>query len=98
MASAIESGAFLMIYIALSSYVLYQVKFTLHIDAYVTMLIFLGCSISNVVCFTRLLYVEGDDEKRSLMEIPTIIASGLITGVLFWYTFQMKVVLIKLQS
>lgn len=98
LASAIESGVFLMIYLVLASYVLYQVKFKLHIDAYITMLIFLGCSISNLVCFIMELYVQGDVAKRSLIEIPTIVASGLITAVLFWYTFQMRVVLLKIQS
>lgn len=44
------------------------------------------------------LYVEGDVAQRSLIEIPTIIASGMITGVLYWYTFQMKVVLLKIVS
>ena len=98
LATTIESGAFVMIYVVLSIYVLCQVKLTLHIGAYVTMLIFLGCGLSNVVCFARSFYVESDDEKKKLIEMPTIVASGLITGVLIWYTFQMKVVLIKVQS
>ena len=98
LASAIESGVFLAIYLCLATYVLYQAKCKLAIDAYITMFIFLGCSTSNLVCFTMELYVEGDVAQRSLIEIPTIIASGMITGVLYWYTFQMKVVLLKIVS
>ena len=87
LASAIESGLFLVVYLSLASYVLYKAKCSLHIDAYITMFIFLACSISNLTCFIMELYVEGDLAKRSLIEIPTIIASGLITGVLYWYTY-----------
>ena len=64
LATTIESGTFVMIYVALSIYVLCQVKLTMHIGAYVTMLIFLGCGLSNVVCFTRSFYAESNDEKR----------------------------------
>ena len=98
LASAIESGVFLVIYLSLATYVLYQAKCKMPIDAFITMFIFLACSTSNLTCFTMELYVKGDSAKRSLIEIPTIVASGLITGVLFWYTYQMKVVLLKILS
>jgi hypothetical protein len=98
LASAIESGFFLAVYLALGTCVLYQAKCNLAIDAYITMFIFLACSTSNLVCFIMLLFAEGDNAKRSLIEIPTIVASGMVTGVLYWYTFQMKVVLLKIVS
>ena len=68
------------------------------IDAYITLSIFLACSLSNLTCFILELYAEGDSAKRSLIEIPTIITSGLITAVLVWYTYQIKVVLLKILS
>jgi hypothetical protein len=60
LASAIESGVFLAIYLTLATYVLYQAKCKLPIDAFITMFIFLACSTSNLVCFILELYVEGD--------------------------------------
>lgn len=60
LASAIESGVFLVIYLSLAAYVLYQAKCKLSIDAYITMFIFLACSTSNLTCFILELYVEGD--------------------------------------
>ena len=98
LANAIESGFFLTIYLSLATYVLYQAKCKMPIDAYMTLFIFLACSLSNLTCFILELYVEGDSAKRSLIEIPIIIASGLITAVLFWYTYQIKVVLLKILS
>jgi hypothetical protein len=86
-ASAIESGFFLTIYLLLASYVLYKVKCNLNIDAYATMFIFLACSISNLTCFIMEIQVQKDNVRKTLIEIPTIIASGLITAVLFWYTY-----------
>ena len=60
LASAIESGVFLSIYLLLASYVLYKVRCTLHIDAYITMFIFLACTIANLICFIWQ-YVDKDN-------------------------------------
>lgn len=99
LASAIESCFFLVVYLILASCVLYKIKCNLPMDAYFTLFIFLSCSTANLTCFILELRVENNDVvKRSLIEIPTIVASGLITSVLFWYTYQIKVVLLKITS
>ena len=95
LASAIESGVFLVVYVILASILLYKAKCSLPCDAYITMFIFFACTILNLVFYTLELFVDRDLAIRSLIEIPTIVASGLITGVLYWYTYQMKIVLLK---
>ena len=87
LASAIESGVFLFIYLLLATYVLNKVRCTLHIDAYITMFIFMACSISNLICFIWQLYEDDNNNKQILIEIPTIVASGMIMAILFWYTY-----------
>ena len=62
------------------------------------MLIFLACSVANVTCFIVLFIKTEEDlsKHEHIVEIPTMVASGLITGILFWYTYQMKIVLLKI--
>ena len=38
-----------------------------------------------------------EENNKQYFQIPTIISIGCLFGVLFYYTFQMKVVLLKLK-
>jgi hypothetical protein len=47
----------------------------------------MACSIANLICFIWQLYEDDDNYKEILIEIPTIVASGMIMAILFWYTY-----------
>jgi Na+-transporting NADH:ubiquinone oxidoreductase subunit NqrD len=66
----------------------------LEISATITMIIFMVCELSNFIVY--LLKVITPSTVESYIQLPMVISQFGLFAVLFYYTFQMKIVLIKI--
>ena len=92
----------LLIYIIASVITLVQVRCKLHFAAMTTIILFLLCLGTTLIAYTFDLYnvLPGDDEKMNalLYEILIIGSKGILLGVQYYYTFEIRVVLLKVLS
>lgn len=95
----IEKLAVLVTYSIAACYVLCRVRCALNLPAYVTIIAFLIClSISSITYLSKLynLFEVGNDQL--IYELPLISSQGILMGVLYYYTFEIRVVLLKVSS
>jgi hypothetical protein len=98
----VEKAAVLLIYIIAVVITLVSVRCKLHRAAMVTISLFLLCLLSTFIAYTFNLYnvLPGDSEgkNRLLYEILIPVSKGVLLGIQYFYTFEIRVVLLKVLS
>jgi len=95
--SLTESTLALMIYLGSTVFVLSRIKCSLEPSIYISISTILICQISNfIVYLTKVLF--GDEVDDLAVYVAIIIAYYGLLSVLVYYTYQMKVVLMKLEE
>ena len=93
--SLTETALITFIFSATTATVLYRVRGRLEINAYITIATFLLCEILNLIVFMLKVVRPGmfEDAKSA-----NIFSQYGLYAVLFYYTYQMKLVILKMTS
>lgn len=95
----VEKATVLLFYIIATVITLVRVRCKLHLAAMTTIILFLLCLGTTLIAYTFDLYnvLPGDNEKLNtlLYEILIIVSKGILLGVQYFYTFEIRVVLLK---
>jgi hypothetical protein len=92
----IEKCTVFLLYSLSAAYVLCKVGKSLHCAAFTTISIFLIAEAANVGFYIMELYSNiTDDNEKLYFQIPIQLSQLMLMGVLFYYTYEIKIVLIK---
>lgn len=98
----VEKALVLLIYIVATVITLVSVRCKLHLAASVTIILFLLCLLLNFIVYTLDLYNalpgDSDTKHRLLYEILIPVTKGILLGIQYFYTFEIRVVLLKVLS
>lgn len=98
----VEKALVLLIYIVATVITLVSVRCKLHLAASVTVILFHLCLLLTFIVYTLDLYnvLPGDSEgqHRLFYEIMITVTKGILLGIQYFYTFEIKVVLLKVLS
>ena len=84
----------LLVYAVAAVCVLRKVRCSLDRAAYMTICVFLLCEALNLAFYLLELYTFKSDKQ--VFQIPNVLCQGCLFAVLCYYTFEMKLVLLKL--
>lgn len=90
----------LVVYSAGAVTVMYKVRGgKTNMQAIITILVFFLCLLLNVVIFGFKNHILGDYSNYPLAcQISSIVIDGFIVSILYYYTFEIKVVLLKVET
>ncbi len=91
----IEKGIVLVIYTAVASITLRQAHFGLHLAAMVTMAAFMLCLSGSFLVFLIDTYDIITNVNRLVYQIVDLVCNGVVLSILFYYTYEIRVVLLK---
>ena len=91
----IEKGVVFIIYAIAASLALWKVRCGLHLAAMVTIAAFLICLSGTFLVYLFDMYNVIANVNRLVYMILDIVCNGVMLAILYYYTYEIRVVLLK---